>query len=391
MFGGESSHLPLKLNTSGVIPAIFASSLLLLPATAASFGAGGSRSGCRGINIYPGPRPSGSHLFYVALIVFFAFFYTSIVFNPKETAENLRKQGGFIPGYRPGERTAAYLDYVLTRLTLVGALYLAAVCVLPEILISQYARAVLFRRDQPADRGLGDHGHGGADPVAPDCPSVRGADQEGAAAGEAVMRVVLLGPPGAGKGTQAAWLKARFGIPQLSTGEMLRDAVAKGTEVGVQAKAVMEAGQAGLRRHHQPHRGRADRRGGLRAWLHPGWLSATIAQAGPSIGCWPHGPELDAVIEMQVDNAALIERICGPILVCQVRHRLPRRLQADARSGRVRRMRRHRVRAPQGRQCGDCSGPAADAYEAQTAPLLPYYRASGLVRTVDGMAADRGR
>jgi preprotein translocase subunit SecY len=144
MFGGEASHLPLKLNTSGVIPAIFASSLLLLPATAASFGAGSVPEWLSWANVYLGRGHIVHILLYVGLIVFFAFFYTSIVFNPKETAENLRKQGGFVPGYRPGERTAAYLDYVLTRLTTVGALYLAAVCVLPEILISQYALPFYF-------------------------------------------------------------------------------------------------------------------------------------------------------------------------------------------------------------------------------------------------------
>ena len=144
VFGGESSHLPLKLNTSGVIPAIFASSLLLLPATAASFGAGSASEWLSWINVYMGRGHPVHILLYVALIVFFAFFYTSVVFNPKETADNLRKHGGFIPGYRPGERTAAYLDYVLTRLTTVGALYLAAVCVLPEILISQYALPFYF-------------------------------------------------------------------------------------------------------------------------------------------------------------------------------------------------------------------------------------------------------
>ena len=144
IFGGESSHLPLKLNTSGVIPAIFASSLLLLPATAASFGSGSMPEWLSWVNVYMGRGHPVHILLYVALIVFFAFFYTSIVFNPKEPADNLRKHGGFIPGYRPGERTAAYLDYVLTRLTTVGALYLAAVCVLPEILISQYALPFYF-------------------------------------------------------------------------------------------------------------------------------------------------------------------------------------------------------------------------------------------------------
>jgi preprotein translocase subunit SecY len=144
MFGGESSHLPLKLNVSGVIPPIFASSLLLMPATMASFGGAAGPEWLATLTALLG---RGSLLFlvlYVALIVFFAFFYTAIVFNPQDTAENLRKHGGFIPGIRPGQRTAEYLDYVLTRLTAVGAVYLSAVCVLPEILISQYAVPFYF-------------------------------------------------------------------------------------------------------------------------------------------------------------------------------------------------------------------------------------------------------
>jgi preprotein translocase subunit SecY len=145
VFGGESSHLPLKLNTSGVIPAIFASSLLLLPATVGGFA--GGVPGSDWIVAITAALGYGQPLHvavFVALIVFFCFFYTSIVFNPQETAENLRKNGGYVPGFRPGQRTAEYLDYVLTRLTTVGALYLAAVCVLPEILISQYAVPFYF-------------------------------------------------------------------------------------------------------------------------------------------------------------------------------------------------------------------------------------------------------
>jgi len=142
MFEGQSSHLPLKLNTSGVIPPIFASSLLLLPTTIAGF------SGTQHLPEWLGEivtmlGQGPVHLMlYVALIVFFAFFYTAIVFNPTETADNLKKHGGFIPGIRPGERTAEYIDYVLSRITVVGALYLAAVCILPEILRS--AAAVPF-------------------------------------------------------------------------------------------------------------------------------------------------------------------------------------------------------------------------------------------------------
>jgi preprotein translocase subunit SecY len=139
MFGGEASHLPLKLNTSGVIPPIFASSLLLLPATLASFNAASGGTGIlANITAYLAHGTPLYMLLYVALIVFFSFFYTAIVFNPVETADNLRKYGGFIPGIRPGKNTSDYLDYVLTRLTVIGSAYLAVVCILPEFLISQY-------------------------------------------------------------------------------------------------------------------------------------------------------------------------------------------------------------------------------------------------------------
>ena len=144
MLGGENSHLPLKLNTAGVIPPIFASSLLLLPITAMSFSAA---SGPGLLTDFAALLSRGSPaylLLYISLIVFFAFFYTSVVFNPEDTAENLKKNNGFIPGIRPGKNTAEYIDYVLRRLTTVGAIYLSAVCVLPEILISQYAVPFYF-------------------------------------------------------------------------------------------------------------------------------------------------------------------------------------------------------------------------------------------------------
>lgn len=135
MFQGESSHMPLKLNTAGVIPPIFASSLLLLPITVANFSKG---QGPDWLNTLTAMLGHGQPLFlvlYAILIIFFAFFYTSIMFNPAETADNLKKYGGFIPGIRPGERTAEYIDYVLTRITVIGALYLTLVCLLPEFLI----------------------------------------------------------------------------------------------------------------------------------------------------------------------------------------------------------------------------------------------------------------
>jgi preprotein translocase subunit SecY len=137
MMGGESSFLPLKLNTAGVIPAIFASSLLLLPATAAGFSDQSGPVWLRDMVALLGPGQPAFIIFYGAMIVFFTFFYTSITFNPEDVADNLKKYGGFLPGIRPGKRTAEYLDYVLTRLTVIGAAYLAAVCLLPEILRAQ--------------------------------------------------------------------------------------------------------------------------------------------------------------------------------------------------------------------------------------------------------------
>ena len=128
MFGGDNSHLPLKLNTSGVIPAIFASSLLLMPITIANFSAGQGPDWVNSITSLLGRGQPLYMLIYAFLIVFFCYFYTAIVFNPDDTADNLKKQGGFIPGIRPGERTAQYIDFVLTRLTVVGSIYLVLVC-----------------------------------------------------------------------------------------------------------------------------------------------------------------------------------------------------------------------------------------------------------------------
>ena len=137
VYEGQTSFLPLKLNTSGVIPPIFASSLLLLPTTIANFSQKGAPTGILGIiTTYFGHGRPLYMLAYIGLIVFFAFFYTAIVFNPQETADNLKKHGGFIPGIRPGERTAQYLDKILMRITVLGAAYLAIICLLPEILIS---------------------------------------------------------------------------------------------------------------------------------------------------------------------------------------------------------------------------------------------------------------
>ena len=137
MYGGDSSHLPLKINSAGVIPAIFASALLLLPVTFSNFNVSQNETFLNISSYFSQGQPLYM-LLYASGIIFFTFFYTSITFNPTETAENLRKYGGFIPGIRPGESTAIYIDTILTRLTTIGALYLALVCLMPEFLIANY-------------------------------------------------------------------------------------------------------------------------------------------------------------------------------------------------------------------------------------------------------------
>ncbi len=137
VYGGDSSHLPLKINSAGVIPAIFASALLLLPITFSNFNISQNESFQTIISFFSQGQPLYMIL-YASGIIFFTFFYTSITFNPNETAENLRKYGGFIPGIRPGESTALYIDNILTKLTTIGALYLTLVCLMPEFLIANY-------------------------------------------------------------------------------------------------------------------------------------------------------------------------------------------------------------------------------------------------------------
>ena len=185
----ERSHLPLKVNTAGVIPPIFASSLLLMPLTIVQFAgngvAGESAWGDFVITITTALQ-HGAPLYmflYGAGIVFFCFFYTAVVFNPEETAENLKKYGGFIPGIRPGKRTEEYLDYVLTRITVVGAAYLTLICLVPEFLIAQRRHPLLSGRHQPAHRRQRDDGHGDPDPEPSDRAPIWRPDQEGEAEG----------------------------------------------------------------------------------------------------------------------------------------------------------------------------------------------------------------
>jgi preprotein translocase subunit SecY len=135
MYGGQSTHLPLKVNTSGVIPPIFASSIIMFPATIASFI---TIPWMQAVASTMRPGNVIYELLYVGFIFFFCYFYTAVTFNPADVADNMKKQGGYIPGIRPGKRTADYIDKVLTRITLGGAIYVSAVCVLPSILIARF-------------------------------------------------------------------------------------------------------------------------------------------------------------------------------------------------------------------------------------------------------------
>ncbi|MEJ7139284.1 preprotein translocase subunit SecY [Amphibiibacter pelophylacis] len=149
VYGGQSSHLPLKLNMAGVIPPIFASSIILLPATLASWLSSGQNRGAiaRWINDASGALAPGQPVYillFVSMIVFFCFFYTALVFNSRETADNLKKSNAFIPGIRPGDQTARYIDRILLRLTLAGAIYISAVCLVPEFLILEYNAPFYF-------------------------------------------------------------------------------------------------------------------------------------------------------------------------------------------------------------------------------------------------------
>jgi preprotein translocase subunit SecY len=144
MFGGDSTHMPLKVNTSGVIPPIFASSILLIPATVAGFANNANSPWLAWLSSQLSHGQPLYLVLYAGMIIFFSYFYTAVVFNPQETADNLKKYGGFIPGYRPGANTADYFDYILTRLTTVGAIYLCIVCLLPELLISRYGVPFYF-------------------------------------------------------------------------------------------------------------------------------------------------------------------------------------------------------------------------------------------------------
>ena len=152
MYGGQSSHLPLKINQAGVIPAIFASSVILFPATIAGwFGSGESLYWLKDISAAISPGQPIYIIMFAVAIIFFSYFYTAITFNPAETADNLKKGGAFVPGIRPGEQTAKYIDTIMGRLTLIGSIYITLVCLLPELLILKFNTCLLYTSPSPRD------------------------------------------------------------------------------------------------------------------------------------------------------------------------------------------------------------------------------------------------
>ena len=298
--------------------------------------------------------------------MFFAFFYTAIVFNPTETADNLKKHGGFIPGIRPGERTAEYIDYVLTRITVVGAAYLAIVCLIPEILISYAAvpfyfggTSLLIVVSVTMDTVAQVQGYLLAH-------QYEGLIKRSKLRGRQEMRIVLLGPPGAGKGTQAKELVSKYGIVQLSTGDMLRAAVAAGTPIGLQGQGHHGAGRPGAGRG----RGRASSpTGSTSPTPRNGFILDGFPRTVPQAEALDRmlakkGLRLDAVVELKVDPDILVRRIAS-------------RVERDegARRGAARR-----------RQSGGAQA-AADGLsgpDRAAGGLLP---GKGALRTVDGMAS----
>ena len=302
MFGGSSTYIPLKVNQAGVIPVIFASSLLYLPAMAAQFNQNSNSAWVRFINNYlvRGDHPLYMLTFFL-LIVFFTYFYVSITFNPEEVADNMKKYGGFIPGIRAGKPTEDYLSYVLSRITLPGALYLGLIALIPLIAFVAHQRQpeLPVRRHLDPDHGGRRAGHGEADREPAPAAQLRRIPP--------LMRLIIMGPPGAGKGTQAKFVAEHFGIPAISTGDIFRANVSRGTPLGVEAKRYMDAGE------YVPDevtnlmvRNRIDEPDAAPGFLLDGY-PRTLAQVEELDGMITFtGHRLDAVVVLTVDHDEIV-------------------------------------------------------------------------------------
>ena len=360
----ERSHLPLKVNTSGVIPPIFASSLLLMPLTVAQF-AGQQQSGDSMWSNFlievSQLLQHGSPLYmflYGAGIIFFCFFYTAVVFNPEETAENLKKYGGFIPGIRPGKRTEEYLDYVLTRVTVVGAAYLTVICLVPEFLIARAGipfylggTSLLIVVNVTMDTVT-------PDPEPPHRPPIWRSDQEGEAEGRPADAITgwrstssssaLPAPARAPR--RRGWSRKR-GWSSFRPATCCAPRSRPGTPVGLQAKAVMEAGELVsdeiVNALIDENLAALSPEQGVIFDGYPRTANQAASLDGLLAG---HGRKLDHVIELAVDEDALVDRITGRFTCANCNTPYHDRYNQPKIDGRLRPVRLDRVQAPPRRQ-----------------------------------------
>ena len=301
MYGGTSTYLPLKVNQAGVIPVIFGSSLLYLPDLISRL-AGTTGGGFQQfVQTYLVDQSSWVHIvLYLALIIFFTYFYVGITFNPDERADEMKKFGGFIPGIRPGRPTAEYLNFVLSRITLPGSLYLGIIAVLPNFFLgitgSRAEPELPVRRHRRADHGWASgwtpssrsRASSCSASTTVSCASVH-PDRHHSSQPQGVrMRLVLVGPPGAGKGTQAVRLAERLDVPHISTGDLFRANLQQETELGHRGQALHGRRRAGARLGDRGHGARPAGRRRRGQGLHPRRLPAH-GQPGrlAAARCWP--------------------------------------------------------------------------------------------------------
>ena len=374
MYGGSSTYIPIKINMAGVIPVIFASSLLAVPGLSPSSadqrpaGCSGSRS-----NLVAASRRRCTSRSTSLLIIFFCFFYTAITFNPDEVADNMKKYGGFIPGIRAGRPTAEYLDFVITRITSAGALYLALIALIPTLVfvLLGVSTNIPFggtldphHRRRRAGDGQADRLPAAAAPLrrvpplsdsTPPPPRLHARpDQEGQ-----VTRLVILGPPGAGKGTQAARLAEVFGIVPISTGDIFRANIEGETELGKLAQEYTDKGE--LVPDEVTNAMVRDRLAPAATSSEGFILDGYPRNVGPGGRARrdPRRPrlELDGVIELTADRDELAERL------------------AQARAG----------RGPGGRHRGRHRGAAWRSTRSRRRRSTAAYAERGLLVQVDGI------